>query len=223
MFVEHLRRAVEASPRIELAKVSALLWRAYAAGQVTEDEASSLSDLIEARKAIPAAARPVQRRSGSRPRSPASMERRRRWASSGGMPPQLQARFTLAESAVLAVVAAEVAKKGRCTLTIGHVAALAGVCASTVRNAMRAAQALGFVHVEERPITAWRNAPNRVSITSREWNAWMRMRRRREGTKLCTPRIPNKNEDAAYRPQRAAEREKETSGSTRRGAGWRTP
>ena len=32
MFVEHLRRAVEASPRAELAKVSSLLWRAYAAG-----------------------------------------------------------------------------------------------------------------------------------------------------------------------------------------------
>ena len=36
MFVEQLRRAVEASPRAELAKVSALLWKAYAAGQVTE-------------------------------------------------------------------------------------------------------------------------------------------------------------------------------------------
>src|SRR3954447_21615490 len=37
MFAQQLRRAVEASPRIELPKVSALLWKAYAAGQVTDD------------------------------------------------------------------------------------------------------------------------------------------------------------------------------------------
>ena len=85
MFVEQLRRAVEASPRAELPTVSALLWKAYAAGQVSEAEASELSDLIEARRAIPAPAKPAQRRVGSRPRSGASMERRRRWAS-GAVP-----------------------------------------------------------------------------------------------------------------------------------------
>src|SRR3954451_9100650 len=67
MFVEQLRRAVEASPRVELAKVSSLLWRAYAAGQVTEAEASALSEAIEARRALPAPQRPIQRRLGSRP------------------------------------------------------------------------------------------------------------------------------------------------------------
>ena len=55
MFAEQLRRAVEAAPRAELARVSGLLWRAYAAGQVTEAEASELSGLIEARKAVGAA------------------------------------------------------------------------------------------------------------------------------------------------------------------------
>ena len=69
MFVEQLRRTVEASPRCELPNVSALLWKAYAAGQVTEAEASALSDLIQARRALPAAQKPVQRRVGSRPRS----------------------------------------------------------------------------------------------------------------------------------------------------------
>src|SRR5215204_6890011 len=112
MFVEQLRRAVEASPRAELPAVSGLLWKAYAAGQVTEAEASALSEMIEARKAIPAAQKPVQRRLGSRPRSPASMERRRRWAASGCLPPQIAAKFTLAEQSVLAVVAAEHRKRG---------------------------------------------------------------------------------------------------------------
>src|SRR3954462_12236264 len=136
MFVEQLRRAVEASPRVELPKVSALLWKAYAAGTVSESDAADLSNLIEARKAIPAAQKPAQRRFGSRPRSGASMERRRRWAASGALPPALAARFTLAETAVLAVIALEAAKSGACTLTIGHIAALAGVSETTVRNAI---------------------------------------------------------------------------------------
>src|SRR5215212_6666644 len=163
MFVDELRRAVEASPRVELAKVASLLWRAYAAGQVTEDQASELSDLIEARRVLPAAPKPLQRRLGwARGRaSPASMERRRRWAASGALPPALAARFTLAETAVLAVVAVEALRHGRCTLVIEHIAALAGVCGQTVRNALKAAQALGFVHVEQRRVTAFRNKPNR--------------------------------------------------------------
>src|SRR5215204_4118229 len=97
MFTDQLRRAVEASPRCELPRVSAALWKAYAAGQIEEGEAQALSDLIEARKALPVAQKPAQRRVGSRPRSHASMERRRSWAASGAIPPQLAARFTLAE------------------------------------------------------------------------------------------------------------------------------
>src|SRR5215207_2352359 len=115
MFVDDLRRAVEASPRVELAKVSSLLWRAYAAGHVTEAEASALSEAIEARKALPVPQKPVQRRLGSRPRSDASLERRRRWAASGAMPPALASRFTLAEQPVLGVIAAENSKRGDCT------------------------------------------------------------------------------------------------------------
>src|SRR4051812_45538950 len=126
MFAEQLQRAVEASPRAELPTVSALLWKAYAGGQVTEAQASELSEMIEARRAVPVAPKPMPRRLGSRPRSPASMERRRRWAASGALPPALAARFTLAETAVLAVLAAEVLRHGACTLTVGHIAALAG-------------------------------------------------------------------------------------------------
>src|SRR5215213_1803543 len=176
MFVEQLRRAVEASPRAELHTVSSLLWKAFASGQVSEDQASELSDLIESRRALPALQKAVQRRLGSRPRSPASMERRRRWAASGALPPALAARFTLAETAVLAVLAAEALRHGRCTLVIEHIAALAGVGRSTVKRALRAAQGLGLVRIEERRVSAWRNAPNIVTITSREWSAWLRMR-----------------------------------------------
>src|SRR5215207_9153012 len=130
MFVDELRRTVEASPRAELPAVSALLWKAYAAGHVTEGEAEELTALIETRKAVAQVdivnLNP-RRLVGSRPRSNASMERRRRWAASGCLPPQIAARFTLAEQSVLSVVAAEHRKRGDCRLTNKEIADVAGV------------------------------------------------------------------------------------------------
>src|SRR3954453_23543946 len=105
------------------------------------------------------------------------MERRSRWAASGFLPPSLACRFTVAETAVLAVVAAEALRHSHCTLAIEHIAALAGVGRSTVKRALRAAQGLGLVRIEERRVSAWRSAPNVVTITSREWTGWLRMRR----------------------------------------------
>src|SRR4030095_3730491 len=67
MFAEQLRRAVEAPPRVELPKVASLLWRAYAAGQVSEAQAAELSDLIESRRALPAIQKPLPPRLGSAP------------------------------------------------------------------------------------------------------------------------------------------------------------
>src|SRR5690349_2747644 len=155
MFVEQLRRAVEASPRVELPKVSALLWKAYAAGTVSESDAADLSALIEARKAVRSAPQVSPRRLvGSRPRTPESLARRRRWVASGLLPPHLASQFTAAETAVLAVIAAEALRHGRCSLVIEHIAALAGVGRSTVKRALRAAQGLGVVRVEERRVSA---------------------------------------------------------------------
>src|SRR3954468_15972758 len=106
-----------------------------------------------------------------------SMERRRRWAASGALPPALASRFTTAENAVLAVIAAEHVKAGRCTLPIDHIAALAGVGRTSVKNALREAQRQGLARIEERRVSAWRNAPNVVTITAPEWLSWLRMRR----------------------------------------------
>ena len=203
-FVNSLRQAVEASPRVELHRVQDAVWKSWAAGGLSDEDAQGLSELITARRAVPTAGKPVQRRVGSRPRSPASMERRRSWATSGHLPPQLAARFTMGEIAVLSVVAAEVRTKGSCSLTIGHIAALAGVSATTVRNALREAVGLGLLRVEERRLTAWRNAPNRVTITSSEWHAWLRMRLRGVDANSCSPRI-HKNKKGAPSAQRAAD------------------
>ena len=202
MFADEIRRAIEAADRITLPSVTALLWRAYGEGKVTEAEAEALSVLIEARTltrvSFPGqnpnapgtdaatvgpqdrAGSPRRPGVGSRPRTDASMERRRRWAASGRLPPGLAARFTLAEQAVLALVAAETVRRKDCRLSVPNLAAVAGVAETTVRNAIREARKLGLLTVEERQITGFRNDTNIVRIVSPEWTAWLRLARTRD-------------------------------------------
>ena len=85
------------TPRHRLAEISAAVWKGFAAGALSEDEAQHLAELIEARKAVPTASAEARRPVGSRPRSSASLERRRAWTGSGWMPPAIAARFTMGE------------------------------------------------------------------------------------------------------------------------------
>lgn len=73
------------------------------------------------------------------------------------------------------MVASEVCRRGDCRLAVGHVAALAGVCETVVRNALREARRLGLVEIEERRVTGWRNLPNVVRLASEEWRAWLHL------------------------------------------------
>jgi len=175
MFVEEMRRAVEAAPRVKLVEMSALLWKAFAAGQVNETEAGEISVLIETRKALGAIAKPKPIRVGSRPRSPASVERRRSWAASGRLPPSLSARFSTGELAVLVVIATQVKKTGDCRWPHARIAAIAGVSESTTRRALRAAREFGLIQIEERRVSAFRSDTNIVRIISPEWRAWLRI------------------------------------------------
>ncbi len=178
MLVDEIRAAVMAAPRVKLPEVAAVLWRAYGAGHVSEAEAEELSTLIETRKVVPAApvvAVVLRKAVGSRPKTDASLDRRRRWAASGRLPPALAARFTPGEIAALAVVAAEVCRRGDCRLAVGHIAAVAGVSETLVRNALREARALGLITIEERRVTAWRNDTNVVRIISADWSGWLKL------------------------------------------------
>lgn len=201
-YADAIRRQADDAPRAALPAVAKAMWSAFAAGQITEAEAESLSVLIEARQASDTAQKRRQspnprgtgyeaetveprklvqaRRTGvgSRPRTDASLERRRRWAASGRLPPALAARFSLAEHAVLALIAAETARRGDCRLSVPHLAALVGVAETTVRNAIREARKLGLLTVEERKVTGFRNLPNIVRIVSPEWTAWLRLARK---------------------------------------------
>lgn len=184
MLFEEISEAIEAARPAELQEVGAIMWRAFGTGAISEVEAERLSARIEARRELKAIVPPAplpRVRMGSRPRSPASVERRRRWMASGFLPPRIACHFTAAEHAALAVVAAEIAKRGSCQLAHEAVAAIAGVCRSTVKAALRQARALGFLTIKERRISRCRNATNVVRIIAREWTGWLQLRRSSKG------------------------------------------
>ena len=173
-----------------LSGVDAAVRTAYSRfGELTDEQTTQIAELAQSRRDKLQGRRTelAPRRSGSRPRSIMSIERRRRWACAGYVPPHIAAGFTLAESAVLAVVALEVSKKGSCALSVGHLAALAGVGLTTARNAIRRAARLGFLTVEHRRVSAWRNETNLVRVTCSMWRGWIRFRCRGGGFKSVNP------------------------------------
>ena len=212
-YAYEIRRQAEAAPRAALPAVASAMWKAFGEGHLSETEAETLSGLIEARQAgvgrgmveisIPSDASPdrtgsPRSRTGSHPCTDASMERRRRCAASGRLPPGIAARFTLAEQAVLAVVAVEVTKRGDCRLVLDHFAALAGVSRATVRNALRQARTLGLVTIEERRLARFRNDTNVICIVSREWIGWIQLTRRSGSSGGGGKSVPGTNTPVSY-------------------------
>src|SRR4051812_24816163 len=222
MLAFQLRAAIEAAPRERLSDLSKTLWQGFSAGAVTEAEAEEISLLIEARRSVSTSrhnastASSFQRGGGAaiparKPQRPpvrsVAVERRRCWAAAGRMPPRIASHFTMGEQAALAVIAVEVSKRGTCMLAIGAIAALAGVSETTVRRALRQAKALGFVTVEERRLSRFRNETNVVSIISSAWTSWLRLARQgggcqnRKGTN--TSALTNGRQRASAPLQRA--------------------
>src|SRR4051794_7796184 len=105
MLADQLRQAVDACPRSGLPQVQDTLWKAWAQGLLEDDEAQALSEIIATRRALPAVPRP--RITVPRPRPRERVERHRRWAASGWLPPSIAARFTVSEQSCLAVLAQE--------------------------------------------------------------------------------------------------------------------
>lgn len=183
MFALQLRAAVEAAPRERLSELNGALWKAFAANAVTEAEAEELSTLIEARRVVGAnvpdgnIGSQATFRTGRPPQRPpirsAAIERRRRLAASGPMPPALASRFTTGELAVLRIVADEFRDRGSCSLCLDAVAARAGVSRSLAKGAIRNARRLGMVEVVERRRTGAKSLPNVVTVVDREWLAWI--------------------------------------------------
>lgn len=177
--------AAAAGNSTALDNVARLLWRAHAEGAIAEGAAEAVTEAIQARRAAFATKIALSQfrsacspRRPVRPRSPdrqASLERRRRCATSGAVPAALASAFTMGELAALAVVAGQVRKTGACAIPIDAIAALAGVSRTTVQNALRQAERSGFIERRERRRAGQRSLTNVLRIISPEWKAWLRL------------------------------------------------
>ena len=173
--------------REALDAIARAIWSALGAGLLAEAEAARLDGLVRDRRVRNGSGRAGGRSRGAglmcpprarRPRNPnrqASIERRRRIAASGAVPPELAAQFTQGEVAVLSVVGREAAR-GRpvCDWPMDRIAALAGVSRTVARGALRLAQRLGVLRVQERRRRAARSDTNVVTITGKGWWRWLK-------------------------------------------------
>jgi hypothetical protein len=174
----------------QLHAMARLIWERYGAGVVNDDDASYLVSCIERR-------RPLSRRTSTselpaigklngriscflprqRQRSPdrkASRDRRRMLGGSSALPNNLRQHYTEGQRAVLCVIAGETKRHGVCDFPIDKIAALAGVCRTTVQTAMHEARRLGHIKITERPKPGRKSLPNLVEIISREWMTWIK-------------------------------------------------
>jgi hypothetical protein len=79
------------------------------------------------------------------------IQRRRALAASLHIPPELGAKFTEGELAVLKIVSDEVVRRGACTLTRDAIADLSTITRRVVMTALRTATAEGLIEVERSP------------------------------------------------------------------------
>jgi hypothetical protein len=213
-FTATLVAAIEAARYPQLHELSRQVWVAWSAGTLTDTEAQEAAERIQERRVLaPVPIAPPQQRSVfpklRRQRSPdrqRSIERRRRLAASGPMPPQLASHFTTGELAVLRIVGDECRAHGLCSLHIDAIAARAGVCRTTAKNAIREARALGFVTLEERRRRGQPSLTNLVRIISSEWRVWLRLGPKNPGGKLLTSTVNRSSEEERQRGQSVEQR-----------------
>ena len=159
------------------------VWQGHLAGQITYEQAEHLVETFQqpalstyVEKAPQKRRRflDVSRRSHKH-RSPEqrarSRARRRRLARNwrGYLSYAISKDLTDGELATLSIIAASHRIKRRCDLFIDAIAAKAGVERTTVQRALRRAQALGLINVQERRLGGARNDSNIITIISTEW------------------------------------------------------
>lgn len=183
--VDTLRVAIgRAKAAADLDRLAAAVWEQWGAKRLCDDQAEALASLVDARRKRTGEARPkpgtvalsrfMPRRRQASPDREASRRRRRGLARSAPMPATLASFFTESEGAVLAIIAGEVKHHGICELPIDQIAALAGVCRTSVQNALHEARRLGLIRITHRPQRGRKHLPNVVEIVSPEWRAWLK-------------------------------------------------
>ncbi|PWB90683.1 hypothetical protein C5688_09160 [Methylocystis sp. MitZ-2018] len=171
----------------DLDRIASEIWRGYGVGAINDDDAAFLQSLIDRRRQLARGRRGAgahgvaklvsrfvpRQRARSHDRQ-ASRDRRRTLGGSAVMPPNLRCHYTEGQRAVLCIIAGEVKHSGNCDLPIDKIAALAGVCRSTVQNALHEARRLGHIKITERPQPGRKNLTNVVHIVSAEWLTWIK-------------------------------------------------
>jgi hypothetical protein len=235
MLVDHMLCVIDGARPAELAQLGSDISRAYANGAIGEDDHQRLWEAIQerrqaARPKMPAAPKvaPAAAARRAAPRSPdrqASILRRRRLVASGPLPPQLAARFTWGEQAVMRIVGDECRAHGCCTLHIDAIAARAGVHRTTVQNALREAtgreggEAIVTVHERRRP--GQRSLTNIIRIVSKEWSDWLRRRGgfKQSNTTDTSIRNTSPRMVSGYRSKRLGERWRRQEAGQKEAAG----
>jgi DNA-binding MarR family transcriptional regulator len=162
------------------------------------------STTVRRLEATAAARRFAPRRYQCSPDREASRNRRRMLARGGHMPPDVRVRYTEGEASALTIIAREIKHHSVCDLPIDKIAAMAGVCRTTVQNAIREAVKRGHITVERRPVNGRKNLTNLIRIASPEWEAWLK-RGPTIGFKTLLPKIlsPTKIQRFTHRPEQA--------------------
>ena len=234
MFQNALNSAIDGAHPRQIDHLSRQLWAAHAAGHIPDGVAQDLAELLHQRRqpatqaqgvlfpiprSLPAPDRKrvwtafparIEQRSPDRQ---ASIERRRRLAASGPLPPAMAARFTVSELAVLRIVGDEVLQHGVCDRSLAELAARAGCCRKMAQRVLRMTSRDGLVTIERRPRPGRKNLTNVVRIVSAEWSAWLKRGQRFrqvQGEKTPPPRTPDSRKrlsnDPIARMQRHLER-----------------
>jgi hypothetical protein len=185
MFLDQCRAALAAAPVRALDDLAKKAMIAWGEGQLTDEALEEITAAITARRSAAKAAhepaRGVQRVASMFPprarqrvsKSPERLERRRMLGTSSALPPQLRARFTMGEVAVLAIVLADVRQRGSCDASVAEIGARAGASYTLVRSAIRMAETLGLITVTERPRRGAKNLTNVVRVISAELRLWI--------------------------------------------------
>ncbi|UPJ41807.1 hypothetical protein IVB40_31750 [Bradyrhizobium sp. 40] len=177
----------------QLDNVGRAVWHRVSNGELSDEDATFLSQAIEkrrpgrrphrvdgvavsvtaARKLSHFAPRPCRRRLTDEER----LKRRHRKRMLGGsstMPDTLRHHFTEGERAALCIIAGEVKRHGVCDLSIDEIADRAGVGRTTVQNAMHEARRLELLQVRERPQRGAKHLTNVVRVISPAWVSWIK-------------------------------------------------
>ena len=94
---------------------------------------------------------------------------------SGVVPAKIASSFTMAELAVLTVIARQCHRTGVCVLHIDAIAALAGCSRTAVQNPLRQARLLGLILAKERRRPGQPSLTNVITIISKEWICWLKL------------------------------------------------